>query len=65
MEFHRNAWNGASDAALATAASDMGVTITEVEKAPFVKAVLPMHDEVAAQSENLADLISRIKSIAP
>ena len=65
MEFHRNAWNAASDAALATAAKDMGVTITEVEKAPFVKAVLPMHDEVAAQSENLADLIARIKAIAP
>lgn len=65
MEFHRKAWNAASDAALATAAKDMGVTITEVDKAPFVKAVLPMHDEVAAQSENLADLIARIKAIAP
>ena len=64
MDYHRNAWNAASDAALVTAAAEMGVTVTEVEKGPFVKAVLPMHDEVAAQSENLADLIARIKAIA-
>ncbi|MFY0624317.1 MAG: TRAP transporter substrate-binding protein [Pelagimonas sp.] len=62
MAAHRASWNAASDAAIEEAKAKLGVGIHSVEKAPFVEAVLPMHDEVAAKSANLADLITRIKA---
>ncbi|MBS8260704.1 TRAP transporter substrate-binding protein [Roseibium polysiphoniae] len=62
MEAHRKSWNAASDAAIEEAQKELGVTVHTVEKAPFVEAVLPMHEEVAAKSEKLADLIARIKA---
>lgn len=62
MAAHRASWNAASDAAIEEAKAKLGVGIHSVEKDPFVQAVLPMHDEVAAKSANLADLITRIKA---
>lgn len=62
--FHSESWNKAAMAALETAETEMGVEINEVDKAPFIEAVMPMHDEVANQSAELADLISRIKAEA-
>ncbi|OIQ28008.1 MAG: TRAP transporter [Alphaproteobacteria bacterium MedPE-SWcel] len=63
MAAHRTAWNAASNAAIDEAKTSLGVEIHTVDKAPFAEAVLPMHEEVAAKSENLADLIDRIKAI--
>lgn len=62
--FHSESWNKIALAALETAETEMGVEINEVDKKPFIDAVMPMHDEVANQSEELADLISRIKAVA-
>ena len=62
--FHSESWNAIADAALETAQSEMGVTINTVEKGPFIEAVMPMHDEVAAQSPALAELIDAINALA-
>lgn len=64
QNFHTDSWNAIARQALETAQNEMNVEINEVEKAPFIEAVLPMHDEVAAQSPELADLIERIKAAA-
>ncbi|MBD8890654.1 TRAP transporter substrate-binding protein [Roseibium litorale] len=64
MEAQRVAWNAASDAAIETAKSEMGVEVNTVDKAPFIEAVMPMHAEVAAKSEKLAKLIEEIKAAA-
>ncbi|ETX28050.1 TRAP transporter substrate-binding protein [Roseivivax isoporae] len=61
---HGEAWAEASDAAIEQAQSELGVTIHEVDKAPFVEAVQPMYEEVAAQSDAVADLIERIRASA-
>ncbi len=62
MDFHREQWNKQVDEAKATAMADLGVTFVEVDKGPFIEAVLPMHEEAAANSERVGDLISRIKA---
>lgn len=62
--FHSASWNAIADAALETAQAEMGVTINSVDKAPFIEAVLPMHEEVAAQSPALAELIADINALA-
>ncbi|TGG92866.1 TRAP transporter substrate-binding protein [Natronospirillum operosum] len=62
--FHSESWNETAMAALETAQNEMGVEINEVEKAPFIEAVMPMHDELADQSDDLADLIDRIRAAA-
>lgn len=59
---HRASWNEASDAAIEQAKAELEVEIHEVDKAPFAAAVQPMHEEVAGQSEMLADLIARIRA---
>lgn len=64
QEFHSARWNEIAEAALETAQADMGVSINTVEKRPFIDAVMPMHDEVAAQSDELAALIADINALA-
>lgn len=61
-ERHRVEWNKASDAAIEQAKAELNVEIHEVDKAAFAEAVAPMHEETAAKSEKLADLIKRIKA---
>ena len=65
MDFHRDQWDAMSAAAVETAKSELGVKFIEVEKGPFFEAVLPRHEESAKQSPVVADLIKRIKAIAP
>jgi tripartite ATP-independent transporter DctP family solute receptor len=62
---HGEEWGKIADAALEQAREEFGTRIHEVEKGPFIEAVQPMHEEVAAQSEALADLIERIRAAAP
>lgn len=62
--FHSESWNAIAEAALETAQAEMGVTINTVEKGPFIEAVMPMHDEVAAQSPAVAELIAAINALA-
>ena len=64
MDFHRDQWNEQQEAAIKQAESELGVTFIEVEKGPFIEAVLPMHEEAAAKSERVGDLIKRIKAAA-
>lgn len=64
QSYHSESWNAIADAALETAQAEMGVTINTVDKAPFIEAVMPMHDEVAEQSPELAQLIADIKALA-
>lgn len=64
MNFHREQWDAMSAEAVETAKSELGVKFIEVEKGPFIEAVLPMHEEAAKKSEVVADLIKRIKAIA-
>lgn len=64
MQFHREQWDAMSAAAVEQAKSELGVKFIEVEKGPFIEAVLPMHEEAAAKSKVVADLIDRIKAKA-
>ena len=64
QERHGVEWKKASDAAIEQAQAELDVTVHEVDKTPFVEAVQPMYEEVAAQSETVADLIERIQSSA-
>ncbi len=64
MLFHREQWDAMSAAAVEQAKADLGVKFIEVEKGPFIEAVLPMHEEAAAKSKVVADLIARIKAKA-
>lgn len=64
MQFHREQWDTMSAAAVEQAKSELGVKFIEVEKGPFIEAVLPMHEEAAAKSKVVADLIARIKARA-
>lgn len=64
MAFHRELWNAQSDEAIAQAKAEMGVEFHDVVKAPFIEAVQPMHEEVAAQSPAHAELIAQIKAMA-
>ncbi|MDD9738365.1 TRAP transporter substrate-binding protein [Marinovum sp. SP66] len=61
---HGVEWKKASDAAIEQAQAELDVTVHEVDKTPFVEAVQPMYEEVASQSETVADLIERIQSSA-
>ncbi|WP_316858460.1 TRAP transporter substrate-binding protein [uncultured Cohaesibacter sp.] len=63
MVYHRKLWNEIVTKEIEKAKTDLGVTFVEVDKAPFVEAVMPMHEELAASSERLADLIARIKAV--
>ncbi|MCE8019485.1 TRAP transporter substrate-binding protein [Halomonas sp. MCCC 1A11036] len=62
--FHSESWSAISNEALEVGQAEMGVEINEVDKAPFIEAVMPMHEEVAAESAELAELIERIKAEA-
>lgn len=64
QERHGVEWKKASDAAIEQAQAELGVTIHEVDKTPFVEAVQPMYEEVAAQSDTVAKLIERIQASA-
>jgi tripartite ATP-independent transporter DctP family solute receptor len=64
MDFHRKNWNEQVAAGIELAKKELGVKFIEVEKGPFVEKVLPMHEEAAAKSERVADLIKRIKAAA-
>ncbi|SFE23214.1 TRAP transporter substrate-binding protein [Roseivivax sediminis] len=64
QERHGEDWAEASDAAIEQAKSELGVEVHEVDKAPFVEVVQPMYDEVASQSDTVADLIERIQAAA-
>jgi len=64
MDFHREQWDAMSAEAVETAKSELGVEFIEVEKGPFIEAVLPMHEEAAQKSPVVADLIKRIKAAA-
>ncbi|WP_321448469.1 TRAP transporter substrate-binding protein [uncultured Cohaesibacter sp.] len=63
MDFHRDLWGKIVAKEIETAKSELGVEFVEVDKAPFAEATAPMVEEVAAKSERLADLISRIKAV--
>lgn len=65
MQFHREQWDAMSAAAVEQAKTELGVKFIEVEKGPFIEAVLPMHEEAAEKSAVVADLIDRIKAKAP
>ena len=64
MVFHRTQWDAMVAEAIEQAKSELGVKFVEVEKGPFIEAVLPMHEEAAAKSDKVADLIDRIKAMA-
>lgn len=64
MQFHRTEWNKASDAAIEQAKAEMGVSIHEVDKAPFQAAVQPMYEEAASANPAVGDLIKRIQEAA-
>ncbi|MBB4264569.1 TRAP transporter substrate-binding protein [Roseospira visakhapatnamensis] len=63
MDHARALWNKQEAKGVETAKQEMGVRFIEVDKAPFVEAVLPMHEEAAAASPRVADLIQRIKAL--
>ncbi|KZK91053.1 C4-dicarboxylate-binding periplasmic protein precursor [Pseudovibrio sp. Ad5] len=64
MDFHRELYNKQTLEAIEAAKNKLQVKFVEVEKAPFISAVLPMHDALAEKSPQLADLVARIKGLA-
>lgn len=64
QEFHTKNWDATADAAIEEAQAELGVTINTVDKTPFIEAVMPMHEETAAKSEELGALIEEIKSLS-
>ncbi|MAA99039.1 MAG: TRAP transporter substrate-binding protein DctP [Stappia sp.] len=64
MDFHRDNWNKQVAEGIEQAKNELGVKFIEVDKAPFVEKVLPMHEEAAKASPRVADLIERIKAAA-
>ncbi len=64
MTFHREQWNKKTAEAIEEAKSRLNVKFVEVEKGPFIEAVLPMHDEASKKSERVGDLVKRIKAAA-
>ncbi|MDD7910775.1 MULTISPECIES: TRAP transporter substrate-binding protein [Pseudovibrio] len=64
MAYHRDIYNEQTKKMAQIAQDELGVKFIEVEKGPFIEAVLPMHEELAAKSDQLADLIERIKGMA-
>ncbi|MTI17961.1 TRAP transporter substrate-binding protein [Rhodobacteraceae bacterium RKSG542] len=63
MSYHRDLYAKQTLEVIKTAQEDLGVKFIEVEKGPFIDAVLPMHDEVAAKEARLSKLITDIKEI--
>lgn len=61
-QFHREQWNKASEASIEQAKKELNVEFHEVDKAAFAEAVAPMHEETAAKSEKVSNLIDRIKA---
>lgn len=64
MTFHREQWNKKTAEAIEEAKSRLNVKFVEVEKGPFIEAVLPMHDEASKKSARVGDLVKRIKAAA-
>ncbi|SFK46272.1 tripartite ATP-independent transporter solute receptor, DctP family [Pseudovibrio ascidiaceicola] len=64
MDFHRDLYNKQTLEAIETAKTKLDVKFVEVEKGPFISAVLPMHDALSEKSPKLADLVARIKGLA-
>lgn len=64
MVFHRTQWDSMVAEAIEQAKAELDVKFIEVEKGPFIEAVLPMHEEAAAKSAKVAALIDRIKAMA-
>ena len=65
MDFHRDNWNKQVAEGIEQAKTELGVKFIDVDKGPFIKAVLPMHEEAAQKSARVADLIKRIKALVP
>ncbi|WP_108819161.1 TRAP transporter substrate-binding protein [Pseudovibrio sp. Alg231-02] len=63
MHFHRAQWNEMTKKHIEQAKSELNVKFIEVDKAPFIEAVLPMHAEAAEKSERVGSLITRIKAL--
>ncbi|WP_413207637.1 TRAP transporter substrate-binding protein [Rhodospirillum sp. A1_3_36] len=63
MDYARKLWNEQEALGIEQAKKELGVKFIEVDKGPFVEAVLPMHEEAAAKSPRVADLIKRIKAL--
>ncbi len=64
QKMHSADWAATARAALETAQATMGVSVNSVDKAPFITAVAPMHEEAAARSPELAAIIAEIKALA-
>lgn len=64
MAFHRKLYDEQTKKVVATATKDLSVKFVQVEKEPFVQAVLPMHEELASKSPKLASLLDQIKKSA-
>ncbi|MDH2435356.1 TRAP transporter substrate-binding protein [Pokkaliibacter sp. MBI-7] len=62
MEYMKQIWAENVDAEMKKA-KDMGVTIVTVDKAPFIDAVKPMHDE-ALKNTAIADYVKAIDALA-
>jgi tripartite ATP-independent transporter DctP family solute receptor len=64
MLFHREAWNEQTRKDIEQAKKELDVKFIEVEKGPFIEAVMPMHEEASKKSARIADLVERIKAAA-
>ncbi len=63
MAYHRKLYDEQTKMVIDKAKNDLKVKFVEVEKAPFIAAVEPMHAELAKKSAKLASLVERIKSV--
>ncbi|MDL4840366.1 TRAP transporter substrate-binding protein [Aquibacillus rhizosphaerae] len=60
-ESHTELWDAAIEEAV-NEAKEMGVEFNEVDKAPFIEAVQPLHDEFSEDAE-IAEIINQMKEL--
>ncbi|WP_176086306.1 TRAP transporter substrate-binding protein [Martelella sp. HB161492] len=60
-KFQREQWDAIANQAMEDMQSQMGVTVNQVDKAPFQAAVQPMYDELSTKSPKVADMVKRIQ----
>ncbi|MCD8140595.1 MAG: TRAP transporter substrate-binding protein [Planctomycetaceae bacterium] len=60
-EYHKDLWRQAEEDALTEAREKLGVTINEVEKAPFIEITKPLYDEYASDPD-ISELVQAIRA---
>ena len=62
-EYQKELWNKAIEEAKTEAESKMGVKFNEVDKAPFIEKVEPMHEEYSKKNPKIKEIMDAIEAL--